>query len=74
MPCCRSLEKDAEELETLIAFLSARYASLKRIVLIGFSTGCQDMVTLLRRRKVTSLIKVGSFATYNSPSPHTHPK
>ena len=47
-----SLDGDAEELEELLAHLTSR-RGVKRVVLCGHSTGCQDIVRARQQRLST---------------------
>lgn len=50
------LDRDADELEELLAYLQT-HRGLQRACLVGHSTGCQDIVHLLKRKTdLTSLI------------------
>ncbi|CAI5526692.1 unnamed protein product, partial [Closterium sp. Naga37s-1] len=47
-----SLEQDAAEIDELIAYIIRRYHA-SEVVLVGHSTGCQDIVAYLKSTKAT---------------------
>lgn len=50
-----SLDEDADEIDTLLAFLNKR-RGVKNVVLLGHSTGCQDVIRYLKVGRLKSMV------------------
>ena len=53
-----SLDKDCKELQELLEYLTRTYSELSHVVLMGHSTGCQDVVHFMKHaeQKIRKLV------------------